>query len=210
MPLSDKIAAAVLSAVSVLLIIVALLSLRWGLVEDAPILMYMAYLMDHFHQVPYRDFFDINLPGTYVFNILIGRLFGYTDFGMRCGDLVYLLATLVATWLFMKPFGGKAAWCSAVLFGLVYLGFGHAVSLEREYILIFPMVLAIWILASASLPNEFLEACWLASSSACVQPSSPRPLWFCPCLWSFTFEPSKSAMVRLDLPILADSWSRHR
>ncbi len=42
-------------------------------------MLYLAYLMDRFGCVPYRDLFDINAPGTYAIYQLLGPYFGYDD-----------------------------------------------------------------------------------------------------------------------------------
>jgi hypothetical protein len=136
---------------SLLLIFVALVSLKWHMVHDAPLMLYLAYLMDYFHYVPYRDFFDMNLPGTYFINLLIGRLLGYSDFGFRCADILYLNAILTITFFILKKLGWKIAWCGTVLFGIYYLGHGANMSMQREYLILLPISAAI--LCALSFPK---------------------------------------------------------
>ncbi len=121
----------------------ALLSLRWPFRHDPPILLYMTWLMDRFGLVPYRDIFDMNLPGTYAVYALIGRTSGYTDLGVRCVDLGILAGELVLTWLWMKRLGVSIALCGAVLWGLCYLQLGSQVSIQREYLLLLPVLAAL-------------------------------------------------------------------
>ncbi len=135
--------ALLLGILTCLLGTLAVLSLKWRAVQDAPIMMYLGYLMDRFHYVPYRDFFDLNPPGTFFVNIAIGRCFGYTDFGLRCGDLLYLAAILAATWGWLRGFGWRTAWLGAVLFGLVYLGHGPYMGMQRDYLVLLPLALAV-------------------------------------------------------------------
>jgi hypothetical protein len=45
----------------ILLFAVAIASLRWRMEHDAPVLFYLARLMDQYHYIPYKDFFDINI-----------------------------------------------------------------------------------------------------------------------------------------------------
>ena len=42
----------------------AIATLHWPVVGDAPLMHYVAFLIDH-GKVPYRDIVDVNLPGTY-------------------------------------------------------------------------------------------------------------------------------------------------
>ena len=142
-------AVVILVLMSVVLLAVAVFSLRWRMMHDAPLQLYMAYLIEHLHYVPYRDFFDINIPGIYFVNVCIGLIFGYSDLGFRCADLIYLGAILSATWHWMKKLGGRVAWCGAILFGLIYLGRGPIASMQREYLLLLPVIIAL-ILASSN------------------------------------------------------------
>lgn len=124
---------------SAALFAIALFSLRWRVTGDAPIMLYMAYLVDHLHAVPYRDFFDMNLPGSYWLYVLLGRVSGYGDVGLRAADLAYLGALSWMTWACMRRIGWQSAWSSVVLFGLVYLDGGPLLSLQREYLLLAPI-----------------------------------------------------------------------
>lgn len=134
-----------------LLITAMVLSLKWRMVHDSPIMLYIAFLMERFDYVPYRDFFDMNMPGTYLINLLVGRVFGYNDTGFRIADLFYLIMILAATRQMMKPLGRQVAFGSAVLFGLVYLGLGPEMSMQREFLLLLPIGAAVYL--STSLPG---------------------------------------------------------
>ena len=146
-----------LSLLSVLLIVAAASSLRWRMVHDSPIMMYMAFLMDRFGSVPYRDFFDMNMPGAYAVYLYIGRWFGYGDMGFRIADLIVLSVILSITAALMKRFGRRTAWASVVLFGLFYLGYGPKMSLQREYILLIPVSLVALITVSPPYINKNLK-----------------------------------------------------
>lgn len=149
--LMSTLAVIVLGLLSVLLIAVAVSSLDWPMLHDSPIMLYLAFSMDRFGTVPYRDFFDMNTPGTYFANLAIGRTFGYGDRALRSADLLYLCLLLVVIGLMMKPFGWKVAWASAVLFGLAYQARGPTIALQREYLALLPVALGL--LFSSSLPR---------------------------------------------------------
>jgi len=144
----------VLSALSALLVLIAAFSLQWRMMHDASCQMYLTYLIMHFHEIPYRDFFEENTLGTYVIYVMVGRLFGFSDFGFRCADLIYLGAILGVTWLWMKKLGRTVAWCGVVLFGLFYLGRGPVASMQRDYHLMLPTIVALLI---SSLPFRKFE-----------------------------------------------------
>lgn len=147
----DRLLAVILAVSSFIFLGLALLSLHWRLGLDSPIFLYIAFLMDRFHSVPYRDIFDVNPPGAYFLNWGIGKILGYDDFAYRIADLVYLAAVLATTAGVMKKFGWKVAWAGSVIFGLLYLGYGPAMSLERDYLLVLPLALALWV--STCLPR---------------------------------------------------------
>lgn len=158
-----------------LLVLLAVLSLKWRMIHDLPIMMYLAFLMDRFGYVPYRDFFDFNMPGTYLIHLFIGKIFRYGDFGFRLFDLLYLGAILTTTWFWLKNINRKVAWCGVVLFGLVYLGYGPYMSMQREYLIILPVSAAI--LVSASFPRlshavRFFVVGFLFGLSATIKPQA--------------------------------------
>ncbi len=174
--MSNRFVVIILAPLSSLLIIIALLSLRWHMVHDAPIFMYFAYLIDYFNYVPYRDLFDVNLPGTYLIYRVVGRLFGYSDLAFRCFDLLYLSAILTMTWLCMKKISWQIAWCSVVLFGLLYLGYGPILSVQRDYCIILPVTAAIFIASSFPTLNavvKFILVGFLFGIAATIKPHAP-------------------------------------
>jgi len=135
--------ALLLVPLTLLLLLAAAHSLQWRYVTDAPIMLYMGYLMDVHGYVPYRDFFDMNMPGTYLTYAGIGRYFGYDDLPVRHADLMWLALLLATTALMMRIFGLRALWLAAVLFGLRYLKYRGAMSLQREYLALLPVALAL-------------------------------------------------------------------
>lgn len=121
------------------------LSFGWRVRGDSVYIHYLAYLINEHGFSPYRDLFEVNMPGTYLFHIAIGKLFGYSDFALRMVNVVWLTATLVVTWFIMKPFGKLAAFASCLLFGIILLGFGPDMSLQRDFIVILPIAIALLI-----------------------------------------------------------------
>ena len=126
-----------------LLLVQAFATLDWRMEHDTPTLYYQAFLMNKYHMIPYRDFWETSMPGALAFDYIIGKLFGYGDVAFRCVDLTLLCALLVATFVFMSRFGRLAAAWAAILFGLLYFSKGQTMSLQRDYIGIIPIAFAL-------------------------------------------------------------------
>jgi hypothetical protein len=132
-----------LLALWVTAVIVAVGSSAWRFQHDAPLLLYIAFATRHFDLVPYRDIFDFNLPGTYLIYRAIGTISNYTDLGVRCCDLALLGLTGVLSYRWMRPLGRRAAHCGAAMWVLAYLGGGPMFSLQREFIMMPALLLAL-------------------------------------------------------------------
>lgn len=117
-------------------------SLNWRLGHDTSFMHYVAYLINEHGFLPYRDIFEVNMPGTYLFHMTIGKLFGYSDLAFRIVDIIWTITTLTVTWLIMKPFGNMTAIASCLLFGNIYLASGASMSLQRDVIAILPIATA--------------------------------------------------------------------
>lgn len=134
---------AVLALFTGLLIVRIMNSLEWRLVHDTPLMHYAAFLMDKHHLVPYRDFFETSMPGSFIFHYAVVRLFGYGNTAFRLVDLAFLGILLSAAFFFMRRFGGLPATWSVVIFGLMYMYGGQALSLQRDFIGVMPVALAL-------------------------------------------------------------------
>ena len=132
----DSLLAVPVMAAAVLFGFIALFSLGWAIEHDTPTLAYMGFLIGQLHFVPYRDIFDVNLPGTYFFYTALDTLFGARDLGFRCVDVSLLAALSALTWKMLRPFGWMAAALGPTLFGLYYLHDGPTLCLQREYLML--------------------------------------------------------------------------
>jgi Dolichyl-phosphate-mannose-protein mannosyltransferase len=83
----------------------------WPLYHDSPLIQYFAFLIGR-GRVPYRDFIDMNMPGTYWSSLLAIHVFGAGDLGWRLYDFALLLVGIAALWVITKP-AGKLAFALA-------------------------------------------------------------------------------------------------
>jgi hypothetical protein len=135
---------------AVLLIAQAVFSLEWTPTHDAAPLFYEAFLMQN-GKMPYRDFFDFQMPGSFIAYYLLGAASGYGALRIRILDLLILAALIVITYFAMRRFGKLPAIAAGVLFGLKYLQGGPALALQREYLLLIFVSLALLVGLSDSL-----------------------------------------------------------
>src|SRR5882724_1288474 len=70
--------AVVVAAFGLLVVVLLVLSLPWPLVQDAPVMHYIAWRIGE-GDVPYRDLYDINQPGVYVLHLALLRTLGAGD-----------------------------------------------------------------------------------------------------------------------------------
>lgn len=132
----------ILALLSLLFILKLIDSLNWRLEHDTPLLQYAAFMMVEYQAVPYRDFFDTNFPGTYLFHYIIGSLLGFSDTVFLTVNALSLLMLMLCMYMTIRQFGWISAWSGSVLFGLVYLSGGGPMILQRDYLGIIPIAVA--------------------------------------------------------------------
>lgn len=118
-------------------------SMWWETTIDTPLFMYSGFLMDKLGMAPVRDFFTYNMPGTHVIFRWIYHFFGSSILGMRLADTLILALILVLFARILKPFGLRVVWAGTVLFGILHITLGTHVYLQRDYMALVPLQLAI-------------------------------------------------------------------
>ncbi|MFM8877115.1 MAG: hypothetical protein ACKOGC_13705, partial [Anaerolineae bacterium] len=146
----QRITTIVLILLAALLIAQAAFSLQWPIAHDEAPLFYEAFLMQN-GQIPYKDFFDFQMPGSFIVYYLLGILSNFGPFRIRILDLIILVAISTITYFTMRRFGKLAALATPILFALKYLQGGPALSLQREYLILIFISLSIWIGVTDSL-----------------------------------------------------------
>lgn len=147
-----------LAPLTVLLAVEMALSLRWRMTHDAPILHYIALLVDKYGYAPYRDVLETSLPGSYLFHLAIGCTLGWSDAAFQTVNVTWLAALLGVTAALLWPLGRRVAWAGAVLFGLSYLQLGAEMVLQRDYVVILPVTGAALLAARAPRPARAWHA----------------------------------------------------
>lgn len=121
------------------------LMLQWPLIREAHFLHYIAYLINEHNFVPYRDVLETSWFGTLLFHMAIGKIFGYTAIDFRCADILFLALLLLVTWKILRHLDIWLAWIGTLSFGLLYLHYGPANTLQRDYVLLLPVATALFI-----------------------------------------------------------------
>jgi len=109
-------------------------SLGWPLIHDAPLMHYVAWVIGQ-GGVPYRDVFDMNLPGIYLIHAAILAAAGPGDLAWRLFDLGWLAATCALLWAYTRPLGAGPAAAGGVLFALYHLSGGAWRMGQRDFLL---------------------------------------------------------------------------
>ncbi len=134
----------ILAASAALALYVGWRSWSWPLIHDAPLMHYVAWLVAQ-GAVPYRDVFDMNVPGVYLLHLGVISLLGEGDRAWRLFDLAWLGLTAAALFGFSRRMGDAWSGLGAVLlFALYHLSGGAWRAGQRDFLLALFLVLAAW------------------------------------------------------------------
>lgn len=142
------------------LILEWILSMSWRQVHDLPILNYVAYLINVHNIKPYKELFETSMPGVVIFHVYLTKIIGYSDISMRIFDAFYFCILAFFSYRLFSKIDKKAAIIGICFFGIYYLWEGHSMSLERDYIAILPIVIAINLMIEGK--RNILSGCFWA------------------------------------------------
>ncbi|HSC76793.1 MAG TPA: hypothetical protein VLB90_11220, partial [Pseudomonadales bacterium] len=111
--------------------------------QEAAVLHYLAWMIDVHDAIPYKDVFETAFPGSLLFHIGIGHFLGYGDDAFRLVDIGWLVILMCITWRIMRRIDSTVAWITALGFGSLYFKAGASMTLQRDYVGIFPVALAL-------------------------------------------------------------------
>ncbi len=110
-------------------------SLRWPLIHDIALMHYKARLISA-GAVPYRDTFDMNMPGVYLNHMALVAVGGAGDIAFRVFDLGWLAATAGLMFLYCRPAGNRVSGVTAGLFFAIYhVSGGATLAGQRDFLL---------------------------------------------------------------------------
>ncbi len=140
------------SVSGLLLLTLAVHSLAWEYEHDTPLLQYCGYLMQHFHWVPYRDFFETSMPGVLLFHAALVTVFGTGNTGFMIADHLLLAVLLLTSFVWLRELSLSAAWLFVGWYGVFYLASGPWLLLQRDWLALLPASLAFALLARSCSP----------------------------------------------------------
>jgi hypothetical protein len=141
-----------LLALAGVLVFAAAHSLSWPYIHDSPLMLYAGWHLSR-GGVPYRDLFDMNMPGTYFAMWALGAIFGWDDFGFRIFDLLCVSILATGTFVWLRRCGRAPAVAASLLFPVWYLAAGPSTSMQREFLALVPLAVALG-LGESRLPSS--------------------------------------------------------
>ncbi len=148
-------------------------SIGWGPQHDTPLLHYAAFLIAEHGAAPYSEVFETSMPGSLLFHWAIGRSVGFGDLAFRVIDIVLLVGLLVTSYCILRPFGRQAALSGPLIFALVYLSDGPSLSLQRDYVGVLLIALAVLLACRAQPRAPLVRAVavgFLFGAAATIKP----------------------------------------
>ena len=115
-------------------------SMRWGIRNDAPVVMYPAHLMRTGQRILYRDIIDMNQPATFLVMGIVDWLCGSNDRLLRAADVIVMALTCAMTpYAFRMP-RRLPGWAGSASLALFHLHEAGADALQREVWILFFVV----------------------------------------------------------------------
>ncbi|HEX3571372.1 MAG TPA: glycosyltransferase family 39 protein [Acidobacteriaceae bacterium] len=123
-------------------------TIRWPWMWDDQVFHYDVFLMKH-GWVPYRDIYDINMPGCYLLERWAIAVFGGGDLGWRIYEFLLLGVLTVSGMVIARPYDWLAGLFSGVIFAVLHGADGAAMAVERDEIVTVLLMLSFALLCIA-------------------------------------------------------------
>ena len=111
-----------------------LFTLHWQWLWDTTVMHYIVLALDH-GKVPYRDIYDINMPGSYLTERWALAIFGSSDLGWRLYEYTLLTSMTGAMIVIAKPWDWLAGLFAGVLFAVQVGSYGPYQAAERDEVM---------------------------------------------------------------------------
>ncbi len=109
-------------------------TIHWQWMWDTQVMHYISFLLDH-GKVPYKDIYDINMPGAYLTERWAIAIFGGGDLGWRFYEFTLLGSMTLAMIVLAAPYDWVAGLFSGVLFSLLYGSLGPFQAAQRDEVM---------------------------------------------------------------------------
>lgn len=146
---------------------------------DLAMLHYAAFLINEKGFILYKDIFENNLPGVFLFHSLLGYTLGYDALPLRIFDFAVLGSIGLLSWYILAPLTKPGAVLGACVFIAIYLYSGSYNALQRDYLGIVPTAFAFCVMQSQFMHPRKKEigigalcglACWFKPNCIIVLP----------------------------------------
>jgi hypothetical protein len=147
-------------------------SRHWEYDHDTPLLQYCGFLMHRYGWMPYRDFFETSMPGTFLFHEAIVAAFGTGNLAFMMVNDALLGVLLFTSYLWMRQLSRPAALLFVCWYGAFYLASGPSELMQRDWLAVLPISIAFAIMVSsrAGLMVRALLVGLMIGASACIKP----------------------------------------
>jgi hypothetical protein len=112
----------------------------WPMSHDTTAIEHIAKLIYRDGYIPYKEIYDQSFPGTFLFFIFKEIFFGHSDMGAQSFNLLFCIV-FFSVFIFMFKRNIKQL-TPIILFFLTYFSFGAEMSLQRDFICAFFIIIA--------------------------------------------------------------------
>ena len=109
-------------------------TIHWQWMWDTPVMHYIVLLLNH-GKVPYKDIYDINMPGAYLTERWAIAVFGSSDLGWRLYEFTLLGSMTLAMIVIARSVDWLAGLFAGVLFALQVGSLGPWQAAERDEVM---------------------------------------------------------------------------
>jgi hypothetical protein len=109
-------------------------TIHWQWMWDTSVMHYIVLSLQH-GKVPYRDIYDINMPGSYLTERWALAVFGSSDLGWRLYEYSLLSAMTAAMMVIARPWDWLAGLFAGVLFAVQLGSYGPYQAAERDEVM---------------------------------------------------------------------------
>ncbi|TQV77677.1 glycosyltransferase family 39 protein [Denitrobaculum tricleocarpae] len=140
----------------------ALVNLYYPFGSDQAAFFYGAQELDQGATL-YVDYWDNKQPGLYLFYLVAGQLFGFSEYGIHLLELIWMMVFALVLMITLRPHL-KAPWLSALAplatIGVYYAGVTEYELTQLEMIVAFPLYLTAWCCLHAVTLAETRSSPW--------------------------------------------------